>query len=73
MIFTENLDNPSLDSLLAGVNAYFVMTDQIADNLHDLEKAARHNPDVASQVNTAESEVRKAAIILANLLEQHSE
>lgn len=29
MIFNENLDNPSLESLLAGVKTYSVTTDQI--------------------------------------------
>lgn len=28
MIFNENLDNPSLESLLARVKTYSVMTDQ---------------------------------------------
>ena len=73
MIFNENLDNTNLESLLAGIKSYSVMTDQIADNLHDLEKVAQHNSAIANQVNQAESKVRQASIILAELLEQHSE
>lgn len=73
MIFNENLDNTNLESLLAGIKSYSVMTDQIADNLHDLEKVAQHNSEIANQVNQAESKVRQASIILAGLLEQHSE
>ncbi|WP_323062923.1 hypothetical protein [Limosilactobacillus reuteri] len=73
MIFNENLDNTNLESLLAGIKNYSVMTDQIADNLHDLEKVAQHNSEIVNQVNQAESKVRQASIILAELLEQHSE
>lgn len=47
MIFNENLDNTNLESLLAGIKNYSVMTDQIADNLHDLQRVAQHNPEIA--------------------------
>lgn len=73
MIFNENLDNTNLESLLAGIKNYSVMTDQIADNLHDLQKVAQHNPEIAKQVNQAESEVRQASITLEKLLEQYSD
>ena len=72
MIFNENLENTNLESLLSGIKNYSVMTDQIADNLHDLEKVARHHDEIAKQVNQAESEVRQASIILAKLLEEYS-
>ena len=49
MIFNENLDNTNLESLLAGIKNYSVMTDQFADNLHDLEKVAQHNLEIANQ------------------------
>ncbi|MDV8947773.1 MULTISPECIES: hypothetical protein [Limosilactobacillus] len=73
MIFSENLENTNLESILSGVKNYSVMTDQIADNLHDLEKVAQRNPEIAKQINQAESEVRNASIILEKLLEQYSE
>lgn len=72
MIFNENLENTNVESLLSGIKNYSVMTDQIADNLHDLEKVARHDDKIAKQVNQAESEVRQASIILAKLLEEYS-
>lgn len=62
MIFNENLDNTNLESLLAGIKNYSVMTDQIADNLHDLQRVAQHNPEIADKVNQAESDVRQASI-----------
>lgn len=73
MIFNENLDNTNLESLLAGIKNYSVMTDQIADNLHDLQKVAQHNPGIADKVNQAESDVRQASITLEKLLEQYSD
>lgn len=73
MIFNENLDNTNLKSLLAGIKNYSVMTDQIADNLHDLQKVAQHNPGIADKVNQAESDVRQASITLEKLLEQYSD
>lgn len=73
MIFNENLDNTNLESLLAGIKSYSVMTDQIADNLHDLQKVAQHNPGIADKVNQAESDVRQASITLEKLLEQYSD
>lgn len=73
MIFNENLNHTNLESLLAGVKNYSVMTDQIADNLHDLQKVAQHNPEIAQQVNQAENLVRKASIILAKLEEELSD
>ena len=72
MIFNENLNNINLESLLAGIKNYSVMTDQIADNLHDLQKVAQHNPGIADKVNQAESDVRQASITLEKLLEQYS-
>ena len=72
MIFNENLDNTNLESLLAGIKNYSVMTEQIADNLHDLQKVAQHNPEIADKVNQAESDVRQASITLEKLLEQYS-
>lgn len=50
MIFNENLNNINLESLLAGIKNYSVMTDQIADNLHDLQKVAQHNPEIAVEL-----------------------
>ncbi|ECQ5639111.1 hypothetical protein [Limosilactobacillus reuteri] len=73
MIFNENLNNINLESLLAGIKNYSVMTDQIADNLHDLQKVAQHNPGIADKVNQAESDVRQASITLEKLLEQYSD
>lgn len=73
MIFSENLENTNLESILSGVKNYSVMTDQVADNLHDLEKVAQRNPEIAKQINQAESEVRNASIVLEKLLEQYSE
>ena len=73
MIFNENLNNINLESLLAGIKNYSVMTDQIADNLHDLQKVAQHNPEIADKVNQAESDVRQASITLEKLLEQYSD
>ena len=73
MIFNENLDNTNLESLLAGIKNYSVMTEQIADNLHDLQKVAQHNPGIADKVNQAESDVRQASITLEKLLEQYSD
>lgn len=49
------------------------MTDQIADNLHDLQRVAQHNPEIADKVNQAESDVRQASITLEKLLEQYSD
>ena len=72
MIFSENLENTNLESILSGVKNYSVMTDQIADNLHDLQKVAQHNPEIADKVNQAESDVRQASITLEKLLEQYS-
>ena len=72
MIFNENLNNINLESLLAGIKNYSVMTDQIADNLHYLQKVAQHNPEIADKVNQAESDVRQASITLEKLLEQYS-
>ena len=48
MIFNENLEHTNLESILDGVKNYSVMTDQIADNLHDLQKVAQHNPGIAT-------------------------
>lgn len=73
MIFNENLNHTNLESLLAGIKNYSVMTDQIADNLHDLQKVAQHNPEIAKQVNQAEGEVRQASITLGKLLEHYSD
>lgn len=73
MIFNENLENTNLESLLSGIKNYSVMTDQIADNLHDLEKVARHDDEIAKQVNQAESGVRQASMILDELLEKYSD
>ena len=73
MIFNENLENTNLESLLSGIKNYSVMTDQIADNLHDLQKVAQHNPEIADKVNQAESDVRQASITLEKLLEQYSD
>ena len=73
MIFNENLNNINLESLLAGIKNYSVMTEQIADNLHDLQKVAQHNPGIADKVNQAESDVRQASITLEKLLEQYSD
>lgn len=73
MIFNENLEHTNLESILDGVKNYSVMTDQIADNLHDLQKVAQHNPEIADKVNQAESDVRQASITLEKLLEQYSD
>lgn len=73
MIFNENLEHTNLESILDGVKNYSVMTDQIADNLHDLQKVAQHNPGIADKVNQAESDVRQASITLEKLLEQYSD
>lgn len=72
MIFNENLDNTNLESLLAGIKNYSVMTDQIADNLHDLQRVAQHNPEIVD-INQAESDVRQASITLEKMLEQYSD
>lgn len=72
MIFNENLEYTNLESILDGVKNYSVMTDQIADNLHDLQRVAQHNPEIADKVNQAESDVRQASITLEKLLEQYS-
>ena len=57
MIFNENLNNINLESLLAGIKNYSVMTDQIADNLHDLQKVAQHNPGIADKVKIGRAHV----------------
>ena len=70
---TTDFSRCVVHSLLAGIKNYSVMTDQIADNLHDLQKVAQNNTEIAKQVNQAESEVRNASITLEKLLEQYSD
>lgn len=73
MIFNENLEKTNLESILDGVKNYSVITDQVADNLHDLQKVASHNNEIANQISKAENDVRKASIVLAKLLENYSD
>lgn len=72
MIFNENLGSTDLDSILDGISNYTIITDQLADNLHDLQKVAQQVPEVAAKVNDAEIRVRQASSILAHVVEQYT-
>ena len=72
MIFSENFERITSEGLRDGIKNYLVITDQLADNLHDFVVLfAKENDNESEKVmNNAEIKVRKAAIILADLHEK---
>lgn len=72
MIFSENFERITSEGLRDGIKNYLVITDQLADNLHDFVVLfAKENDNESAKVtNNAEIKVRKAAIILADLHEK---
>jgi hypothetical protein len=74
MIFSENQSKTNIESVKSGINNYSVITDQLADNLHDLATISdKESKQIGNQVNQAENLVRKASIILAKLEEELSD
>ncbi len=67
MIFSENFERITSEGLRDGI-----ITDQLADNLHDFVVlfAKENDNESAKVMNNAEIKVRKAAIILADLHEK---
>lgn len=72
MIFSENFERITSEGLRDGIKNYLVITDQLADNLHDFVVlfAKENDNESAKVMNNAEIKVRKAAIILADLHEK---
>ncbi|WP_323058281.1 hypothetical protein [Limosilactobacillus reuteri] len=72
MIFSENFERITSEGLRDGIKNYLVITDQLADNLHDFVVlfAKENDNENAKVMNNAEIKVRKAAIILADLHEK---
>ena len=72
MIFSENFERITSEGLCDGIKNYLVITDQLADNLHDFVVlfAKENDNESAKVMNNAEIKVRKAAIILADLHEK---
>lgn len=72
MIFSENFERITSEGLRDGIKNYLVITDQLADNLHDFVVlfAKENDNESAKVMNNAETKVRKAAIILADLHEK---
>lgn len=71
MIFLENEAKTNLESIQSGIRNYSVITDQLADSLHDLTLvSARQSKDLADKVNKAENLVRQASIELATIEEE---
>lgn len=72
MIFSENFERITSEGLRDGIKNYLVITDQLADNLHDFVVlfAKENDNESAKVMNNAEIKVCKAAIILADLHEK---
>ena len=72
MIFSENFERITSEGLRDGIKNYLVITDQLADNLHDFVVlfAKENDNESAKVMNNAEIKVRKAAIILADFHEK---
>ena len=72
MIFSENFERITSEGLRDGIKNYLVITDQLADNLHDFVVlfAKENDNESAKVMNNAEITGRKAAIILADLHEK---
>ena len=72
MIFSENFERITSEGLRDGIKNYLVITDQLADNLHDFVVlfAKENDNESAKVMNNAEIKVGKAAIILADLHEK---
>ena len=72
MIFSENFERITSEGLRDGIKNYLVITDQLADNLHDFVVlfAKENDNENAKVMNNAEIKVRKAAVILADLHEK---
>ncbi len=72
MIFSENFERITSEGLRDGIKNYLVITDQLADNLHDFVVlfAKENDNESAKVMNNAEIKVRNAAIILADLHEK---
>ncbi|MFS8177620.1 hypothetical protein RM023_09565 [Limosilactobacillus reuteri] len=70
--FSENFERITSEGLRDGIKNYLVITDQLADNLHDFVVlfAKENDNESAKVMNNAEIKVRKAAIILADLHEK---
>ena len=69
MIFSENQSKTNIESVKSGINNYSVITDQLADNLHDLATISdKESKQIGNQVNQAEN-----SIILAKLEEELSD
>ena len=71
-IFSENFERITSEGLRDGIKNYLVITDQLADNLHDFVVlfAKENDNENAKVMNNAEIKVRKAAVILADLHEK---
>lgn len=72
MIFSENFEKTNLSGMTEGVKNYSVITDQLADNLHDLDKLFLKNGyrDSAIKINQAEIEMRKVSGLLSKLFSE---
>ena len=54
MIFSENQSKTNIESVKSGINNYSVITDQLADNLHDLATISdKESKQIGNQVNQA--------------------
>lgn len=64
MIFSENFERITSEGLRDGIKNYLVITDQLADNLHDFVVlfAKENDNESAKVMNNAEIKVRKARL-----------